>query len=237
MGLLDHLLIGAVHRFPVGRASGHLRALKFRRVVLHIPLAAFPQCRHGHFVHAVDPAGQPVRQLVHALFSKRFLLADAGEFSVLAAALAPVQQHVSVLFDLRFQRRPLFRRGILHKGHHCCHGVAAQHRRCCRQAGRLCNGNARVQGQHRTGIVASQVSQNLVEGAGAFALGGLQVSQQIIDVANCILAPLLLDQAVLQVGQSILGLHAAVQDLLHVPDGRGQTRIGRRVPQTALHYV
>ena len=102
--LLDHFLIGAVHRFPVGRASGHLRALKFRRVVLHIPLAAFPQCRHGHFVHAVDPAGQPVRQLVHALFGKRFLLADAGEFSVLAAALAPVQQHVSVLFDLLFQR-------------------------------------------------------------------------------------------------------------------------------------
>ena len=235
--LLDHFLIGAVHRFPIGRAACRLRAFKLGRVVLHVSLAAFPQGCHRHFVHPVDPAGQPVRQLVHALFRQCFLLANAGKLAVLAAALAPVQQHVSVFFDLRFQRCPRLGRKVLHKGYHCRHGVAAQYGRCCGQACRLRNGNARVQRQHCACIVPAQVSQYFVKGAGPLALGGLQVGQQIIDVAHRILAPLFLDDAVLQVCKPFPRLHAAVQDLLHVPDGRGQARIRRRVPQAALHHI
>ena len=235
--LLDHLLIGAVHRFPVGRAACHLRAFKLGRVVLHVSLAAFPQCRHRHFVHPVDPAGQPVRQLVHTLFGKGLPFSNAGKLAVLAAALAPVQQHVSVLFDLRFQRCPRLGRKILHKRHYCRHGVAAQHCRGRGQACRLRNGNARVQRQHRTCIVSAQVSQYFVKGAGPLALGSLQVGQQVIDVAHRILAPLFLDDAVLQVFKAFPRLHAAVQDLLHVPDRCRKPRIRCRIPQAALHYV
>ena len=130
LGLLDHLLVHPVHSLPVVLAAllgGSLG--KFPGVVLHIGLAALPQRRHRHLVHAVDPPGQGFRQLVHGLFCRCEAFANAGQLSPLAAALAPFQQHVPVFRDLRLQHRPLLGREILHKGHHRRHGVAAQHGR------------------------------------------------------------------------------------------------------------
>ena len=178
LGLLDHLLVHPVHGLPVVLAAllgGPFG--KFARVVLHIGLAALPQRRHRHLVHAVDPPGQGFRQLVHSLFCRREAFANAGQFAPLAAALAPLQQHVPVFRDLRLQRRPLLRGEVLYKGHHRRHGVAAQHGRRRGQTGCLRNGHARIQSQDRPGVVAPQPVEHLVGRTRSPALLGLQVGQ------------------------------------------------------------
>ena len=245
LGLLDHLLVGAVHGLPVCRAAGLARALEFRRVVLHIGFAALPQGRHRDLVHAVDPPGQPSGHLVHALLHQRLPLSDALQLAFSGPTLPPLQKHVPVLCNFRFQRRLLLRfhkghhrrHGVPHKWHHRRHGVPAQHGRRRRQARRLCNGHAGVQGQHRPRVVAPQRAQHPAHAVGAVPLGGLQVGQQIVQVAHGLRAPLLLDHAVFQGLHAVPGLHPCVQDLLHVPDGRGQSCIGRRVSQAALHHA
>ena len=238
LGLLDHLLVHPVHGLPVVLAAllgGPFG--KFARVVLHIGLAALPQRRHRHLVHAVDPPGQGFRQLVHSLFCRREAFANAGQFAPLAAALAPLQQHVPVFRDLRLQRRPLLRGEVLYKGHHRRHGVGAQHGRRRGQTGCLRNGHARIQSQDRPGVVAPQPVEHLVGRTRSPALLGLQVGQQVVDVLHRAAAPLLLDDAVFQVVHAIFRFHVAVQHLLHVPDGQCQARIGRRVPDAALHHI
>ena len=125
-------------------------------MVFHIPLGALPQCRHRDLVHAVDPAGHPLRQLVHGLFCRALAHADAGKLTALAAPQSVLQQHVPVLGNFCFQRRPLLAGKVLHKGHHRCHSVRTQHCACRGQRCRLGNGNARVQGQNGPGVVAPQ---------------------------------------------------------------------------------
>ena len=76
-------------------------------MVLHIPLGAFPQGRHRDLVHAVDPAGHPLGQLVHGLFCRALAHANAGQFTALASPQAVLQQRIPVFSDLCFQRCPL----------------------------------------------------------------------------------------------------------------------------------
>ena len=68
-------------------------------------------------------------------------------------------------------------------------------------------------------------------------LPGLQVGQQVIDVAYRLPAPLLADDLVLQHADALRRLHGAVQHPLHVPDGGRKARIGCRVPQAPVHHV
>ena len=142
-----------------------------------------------------------------------------------------------MLCDLRLQRRPLLAGKVLHKRHHRCHGVRTQHRACRGQRCRLCNGHARVQGQDGPGVVAPQPVQCPGDRGGTVPLGGLQVGQQVIDVVRRALAPLLFQDTIFQHLDAVLGLDAAVQHLLHIPDGCRQSGIGCRVPQAPLHHA
>ena len=148
-----------------------------------------------------------------------------------------MQQRITVLADLCFQRGPLLAREILHEGQHRRHGVCSQHSARRGQTGRLCDGHARVHGQDGPGVVAPHPIQRPAHGAAALAPRGLQVRQQVVDVVYCLLAPLLADDLVLQHTNALCRLHGAVQYPLHVPDGGGEARIGRRVPQAPLHDI
>ena len=142
-----------------------------------------------------------------------------------------------MLADFCFQRGPLFPGKVLHKWHHRCHGICPQHCACRRQRGCLCNGHARVQRQDGSGIVAPQLAQPPANAVHPLPLGRLQVGEQIVDVIHGLPAPVLFDDLVFQDANALGRLHPAVQDFLHVPDRRCQTRVGRRIPQRALHHI
>ena len=163
--------------------------------------------------------------------------ADGAHLSPLGAAQSVLQQDVSVLAYFCFHRGPLLAREILHEGKYRRHGVCSQHSARRGQAGCLRDGHARVHGQDGSGVVAPHPVQRPAHGAAALAPRGLQVGQQVVDVAHRLLSPLLADDLVLQHTDALCRLHGAVQYPLHVPDGGRKARIGRRVPQAPLHHV
>ena len=148
-----------------------------------------------------------------------------------------MQQRVAVFADLRFQCSQLFAGEVFHEGQHRRHGIAAQHRPRRGQGRRLCNGNAGVQGQNGPGVVAPQLSHHPADAVRALALLRLQVGQQVIHVVHRVLSPVLFQDAVLQLPDAVPRLHVGVQDAVCVPDGCRKARVGRRVPQTALHHA
>ena len=178
LGLLNDPLIHLVHGFPVGFAAFCGCTLcKLIGMVLHIPLGALPQGRYRDLVHAVDPAGHPLGQLVHGLFCRALAHANAGKLTPLAAPQSVSQQHIPVLGNFLFQRCPLLAGEVLHKRHHRRHGIRTQHSTGGRQGCRLGNGHTRVQRQDRARIVAAQPVQHFGHCGRALSLRGLQVGQ------------------------------------------------------------
>ena len=163
--------------------------------------------------------------------------ADGAHLAPLRSPQPVLQQGVSVPADLCFHRGPLLAREILHEGQHRRHGVCSQHSARRGQTGRLRDGHARVHGQDGPGVVAPHPVERPAHGAAAVPLPGLQVGQQVIDVAYRLPAPLLADDLVLQHPDALRRLHGAVQHPLHVPDGGCKARIGCRVPQAPLYHV
>ena len=163
--------------------------------------------------------------------------ADGAHLAPLRPPQSVLQQGVAVLTDLRFHRGPLLARKILCEGQHRRHGVCSQHSARRGQAGRLRDGHARVHGQDGPGVVAPHPVECPAHCAAAVPLPGLQVGQQVIDVAYHLPAPLLADNLVLQHTDALRRLHGAVQHPLHVPDGGRKARIGCRVPQAPLYHI
>ena len=222
----------SAHSVPPRLASSFFSfQAKFRKMTVHIAFRALPDGRPGRNVHLFQKvcpgqAFQKFRQPPVMILQGVDLGAGSGAHGAFHQIEVVVPHLLKdgppLLCPHIGKERPIGVQG----------GLSAQLAARCRNAGNLAQNRADIVGQHRPGI-PSPVPREEVDQALPSSWLFLQVLDVLFKALDSQLSKILADSRFQAARLGAVG----IPNLVRVPDGRGQPRIGRRVREGPHGYA